>query len=54
VSGAGPSVLAFTLAGTQPGPDAVRRIAGAARASWRVHVPGVDRDGATVGPQAQA
>lgn len=54
VSGAGPSVLAFTLAGTQPGPDAVRRIAGAARASWRVHVLDVDRDGATVGPQAQA
>ena len=54
VSGAGPSVLALTLAGMQPGPDAVRRIAGAARASWRVHVLDVDRDGATVGPQAQA
>ena len=49
VSGAGPSVLAFTMAGTRPGPDAVRQIAGGARASWRVHVLDVDRDGATVG-----
>jgi homoserine kinase len=48
VSGAGPSVLAFTMAGTRPGPDAVQQIAGGAQASWRVHVLDVDRDGATV------
>ena len=55
VSGAGPSVLAFTMAGAQPGPDAVRQIAGGGvRASWRVHVLDVDRDGATVGPRRQA
>jgi homoserine kinase len=48
VSGAGPSVLAFTMAGTRPGPDAVQQIVGGAQASWRVHVLDVDRDGATV------
>lgn len=50
VSGAGPSVLAFTVAGSQPGPDAVQQIAGRAQAAWRVHVLDVDRDGATVEP----
>jgi homoserine kinase len=54
ISGAGPAVLAFTMAGTRPGPDAVRQIAGGAQASWRVHVLDVDRDGATVEPQGQA
>jgi homoserine kinase len=54
VSGAGPAVLAFTMAGTRPGPDAVRQIADGAQVSWRVHVLDVDRDGATVEPQGQA
>jgi homoserine kinase len=53
VSGAGPAVLAFTMAGTRHGPDAVQQIAGGAQASWRVHVLDVDRDGATV-EQGQA
>ncbi len=54
VSGAGPAVLAFTMAGTRPGPDAVQQIAGGAQVSWRVHVLDVDRDGATIEPQGQA
>jgi homoserine kinase len=48
ISGAGPAVLAFTVPGTHPGPDAVQQIAGRAQAPWRVHVLDVDRDGATV------
>jgi homoserine kinase len=45
VSGAGPAVLALTVAGTHPGPEAVAACAGAA---WRVEVLAVDRAGATV------
>ena len=48
VSGAGPTVLALTVAGTHPGPDAVARIAGAAGPQWQVDVLQVDRVGATV------
>ena len=49
VSGAGPTVLALTVAGAHPGPDAVTRIARAAGLDWRVRVLDVDRAGATVG-----
>ena len=49
VSGAGPTVLALTVAGAHPGPDAVTRIARAAGPLWRVSVLEVDRAGATVG-----
>jgi homoserine kinase len=48
VSGAGPTVLALTVAGTHPGPDVVARIAGAAGPRWQVDVLQVDRVGATV------
>ncbi len=48
VSGAGPSVLALTVAGTHPGPGAVRSIAAGAGTAWQVRVLDVDRDGATV------
>jgi homoserine kinase len=48
VSGAGPSVLALTVAGTHPGPEAVLPIAKGAPGGWQVHVLDVDRDGATV------
>ena len=48
VSGAGPTVLALTVAGAHPGPDAVARIAGAAGPQWQVDVLEVDRAGATV------
>jgi homoserine kinase len=45
VSGAGPAVLALTVIGTHPGPQAVQAIASTA---WQVHVLEVDRDGATI------
>jgi homoserine kinase len=48
VSGAGPAVLALTVAGVHPGPGAAARIAGAAGPQWQVHVLEVDRAGATV------
>jgi homoserine kinase len=48
VSGAGPAVLALTVTGIHPGPQAVEAIAGTA---WRVHLLEVDRDGAKVGPE---
>ncbi len=48
VSGAGPSVLALTVAGTCPGPEAVSPIAGKTGSSWQVHLLEVDRDGARV------
>jgi hypothetical protein len=48
VSGAGPSVLALTVAGVHPGPEAVPPIAGGSPAGWRVRVLDVDRDGAAV------
>ena len=49
VSGAGPAVLALTVAGARPGPDAVARIVSAAAPDWQVRVLAVDRAGATVG-----
>ncbi len=49
VSGAGPSVLALTVAGTHPGPGAVRPIAAGTGTAWQVQVLDVDRVGATVG-----
>ncbi len=48
VSGAGPTVLALTVAGAHPGPEAVRAIAGQAGPGWQVQVLDVDRTGATV------
>jgi homoserine kinase len=48
VSGAGPSVLALTVSGTQPGPDDVTRIAAEAAPVWRVMPLGVDADGAVL------
>jgi homoserine kinase len=48
VSGAGPAVLALTMAGGQPGPEAVAPIAAAAGPRWQVRVLDVDRAGATV------
>jgi homoserine kinase len=50
VSGAGPAVLALTLAGAHPGPEAVAPIASATETRWQVHALDVDRDGATVRP----
>jgi homoserine kinase len=51
VSGAGPAVLALTVRGTHPGPEAVASIAGDSPAGWQVHSLDVDRTGATVNPQ---
>jgi len=48
VSGAGPSVLALTVAGLHPGPEAVRPIADGTGTAWQVRVLEVDRDGAAV------
>ena len=48
VSGAGPSVLALTVSGMQPGPADVTRIAGQADPVWRVMPLGVDADGAAL------
>ncbi len=48
VSGAGPTVLALTVAGTHPGPEAVQAIASATNTPWQVHFLDVDREGATV------
>lgn len=50
VSGAGPAVLALTMAGSHPGPEAVPSIANGTRTVWQVHALDVDRDGATVKP----
>jgi homoserine kinase len=47
-SGAGPAVLALTVPGTYPGPEAVRPVADRAGTAWQVRVLEVDRDGATV------
>ena len=52
VSGAGPAVLALTVAGAHPGPEAVAPIANGSRTPWQVHVLDVDRDGATLKPDA--
>jgi homoserine kinase len=48
VSGAGPSVLAFTVAGHTPGPGEVDSIAGQAGTQWHVSPLDVDRQGATI------
>ncbi len=50
VSGAGPTVLALTVTGTHPAPEAVQAIASRTTAAWRVHVLDVDHAGATVEP----
>jgi homoserine kinase len=51
VSGAGPAVLALTVNGAHPGPEAVQAIASGSDTAWRVDVLDVDRDGATVEPE---
>jgi homoserine kinase len=48
VSGAGPAVLALTVAGAHPGPEAVAPVAGRTGTAWQVRVLDVDRDGATI------
>ena len=48
VSGAGPAVLALTVAGAGPGPEAVAPVADGTGTAWQVRVLGVDRAGATV------
>jgi homoserine kinase len=50
VSGAGPSVLALTVAGAGPGWADVSRIASEIGHAWRVLPLGVDADGARVLP----
>jgi homoserine kinase len=47
VSGAGPSVLAFTVAG-QPSPDLVDSIAAETGIGWRISPLAIDRQGATL------
>jgi homoserine kinase len=54
VSGAGPSVLALTVAGLHPGPETVRAVVSGTPAAWRVHVLEVDREGATLEPGGRA
>jgi homoserine kinase len=49
VSGAGPSVLALTVPGTHPGPDAVPPVAEKTGVAWQVRALEVDRGGAAVG-----
>jgi homoserine kinase len=49
VSGAGPAVLALTVAGAQPGADSVTRIAADVGTVWQVLPLSVDLDGARVG-----
>jgi homoserine kinase len=48
VSGAGPSVLALTMPGTHPGPDAVRAVVRHSNVDWQVSVPQLDRGGAAI------
>jgi homoserine kinase len=48
VSGAGPSVLAITVAGVEPGPDLVDSIAAETGIAWRISPLDVDRYGATL------
>jgi homoserine kinase len=48
LSGAGPSVLAFTVAGVDPGPDLVDSIAAETGTVWRISPLDVDRYGATL------
>jgi homoserine kinase len=47
LSGAGPAVLAFTVAGTGPGPDLVDSIAAETGTVWRISPLDVDLHGAT-------
>ena len=58
VSGAGPAVLALTLAGHQPGAGAAASIAAAEGAGWHASPLGVDAQGATMqrlrGPRRSA
>ncbi len=49
VSGAGPSVLALTVAETHPGPNAVPPVVAQTGVAWQVHALQVDRGGAAVG-----
>jgi homoserine kinase len=48
VSGAGPSVLALTVTGTHPAPEAVAPIAEKTGITWQIYLLQVDRDGARV------
>jgi homoserine kinase len=48
VSGAGPSVLAFTVAGGPSGPDLVDSIAAETGIGWRISPLAIDRQGATL------
>ena len=48
VSGAGPSVLALTVAGRNPGPDLVDSIAAETGIGWRISPLAIDRQGATL------
>ncbi|HEX3925906.1 MAG TPA: homoserine kinase [Streptosporangiaceae bacterium] len=50
VSGAGPSVLALTVPGVHPGPEACAAIAAQTGVTWQVTPLRVDLAGATVGP----
>ena len=48
VSGAGPAVLALTVAGQKPGPDLVDSIAAETGIGWRISPLDIDRQGATL------
>ncbi len=48
VSGAGPAVLALTVAGRNPGPDLVDSIAAETGIGWRISPLDIDRQGATL------
>jgi homoserine kinase len=48
MSGAGPSVLALTVAGANPGPDLVDSIAAETGIGWRISPLDIDRHGATL------
>ena len=48
VSGAGPSVLAFTVAGERGGPDLVDSIVAETGIGWRISPLAIDRHGATL------
>jgi homoserine kinase len=48
VSGAGPAVLALTVAGHNPGPDLVDSIAAETGIGWRISPLDIDRQGATL------
>jgi homoserine kinase len=50
VSGAGPSILAMTVAGQQPGPEVVDSIARETGIPWHVTPLDVDRKGAAIQP----